>query len=72
MNRYQELITLVQSFESDFRKFYEKENREAGVRVRKNMQELRQLAQTIRDEIQENRAEFAPKIPRKKKGDKEE
>lgn len=69
MNRYQELLNLVHSFESDFRKFYEKENREAGVRVRKNMQELRQLAQTIRDEVQDTRAEFAPKIPRKKKTD---
>ena len=72
MNRYQELLTLVQSFESDFRKFYDKENREAGVRLRKNMQEVRQLAQTIRDEVQNHRAEFVPKIPRKKKSDTED
>jgi hypothetical protein len=72
MNRYQELLALVQSFESDFRKFYEKENREAGVRLRKNMQELRQLAQCIRDEVQNNRAEFAPKIPRSKKSTSKE
>lgn len=66
-DRYGELIKLVQSFEQDFTKFYDKENREAGVRLRKHMQELRDYAQKIRDEVQQYRAEFAPKIERKKK-----
>ena len=43
-DRYGELIKLVQSFEQDFTKFYDKENREAGVRLRKHMQELRDYA----------------------------
>ena len=67
-DRYGELMKLVQSFEQDFTKFYDKENREAGVRLRKHMQELRDYAQKIRDEVQQYRAEFAPKIERKKKG----
>lgn len=66
-DRYGELIKLVQSFEQDFTKFYDKENREAGVRLRKHMQELRDYAKKIRDEVQQYRAEFAPKIERKKK-----
>jgi len=66
-DRYAELVVLVQSFEQDFTKFYQKENREAGVRLRKHMQELRDYAQKIRDEVQECRSEFTPKIERKKK-----
>lgn len=52
MNRYQELLDLVKSFEKDFEKFYVKHNKTAGVRVRKHMQDLRQLSQDIRVEIQ--------------------
>lgn len=52
MNRYQELLNLVQSFEKDFDKFYGKHNKAAGVRVRKHMQDLRKLAQDIRLEVQ--------------------
>lgn len=52
MNRYQELIDLVKSFERDFEKFYGKQNKTAGVRVRKHMQDLRKLAQDIRLEVQ--------------------
>ena len=51
-DRYQELKDLVESFEQDFSKFYEKQNKAAGVRVRKHMQELRQFAQDIRSEVQ--------------------
>lgn len=58
MNRYQELLTLVKSFEKDFEKFFEKNNKTAGVRVRKHMQELRKFAQDIRTEVQ-NRKEGA-------------
>ncbi len=56
MNRYQELLDLVKSFEKDFEKFFEKNNKTAGVRVRKHMQELRKFAQDIRAEVQ-NRKE---------------
>jgi len=43
---------MVQSFEKDFERFYKKGNKTAGIRVRKNMQELRRTAKSIRDEIQ--------------------
>ncbi len=51
-DRYQQLKDLVDSFEQDFSKFYDKQNKAAGVRVRKHMQELRQFAQDVRSEVQ--------------------
>lgn len=48
--------------ESDFEKFYDKKNSAAGTRVRKGMQELKNLAQSIRTEVQnaKNSAAAAP------------
>jgi hypothetical protein len=51
--RYLELQELVRSFEKNFVKFYYKGNKEAGVRLRKNMQTLRAFAVSIRDEVQD-------------------
>lgn len=53
MNRYEELQALISTFEKDFTKFYDKGNKEAGIRLRKQMQTLRAFAKTIRDEVQE-------------------
>jgi Histone H1-like protein Hc1 len=53
MNRLQELRDLLNTFEKDFVKFYEKGNKSAGTRVRKHMNELKRKAQEIRKEIQE-------------------
>ncbi len=50
--RLQELMDLIQSFEKDFDKFYTKENKSAGTRVRKHMATLKRKAQEIRNEIQ--------------------
>lgn len=52
MNRYQELLALVQSFESDFEKFYDKGNKSAGTRLRKHMNEIKKYAQDVRMEVQ--------------------
>jgi hypothetical protein len=52
MKRFDELRELVMSLEGDFEKFYEKENNAAGTRVRKGMQDLKNLAQEIRLEVQ--------------------
>jgi cell division protein FtsB len=52
MNRHQELLDLVESFRADFEKFYEKGNKTAGTRLRKQMQELKNKAQAIREEVQ--------------------
>ncbi len=53
MNRYKELQDLLASFEKDFEKFYDKQNKSAGTRVRKAMNELKRKAQEIRKEVQE-------------------
>ena len=52
MNRYQELMELLASVKDDFEKFYDGGNKAAGTRVRKSMQDLKQLAQEIRLEVQ--------------------
>ncbi|MFM8569260.1 MAG: histone H1 [Candidatus Kapaibacterium sp.] len=52
MSRYESLVSLVQSFEGDFAKFYGKGNKAAGTRVRKHMQELRKLCAELRTEVQ--------------------
>lgn len=46
--------------ESDFEKFYDKKNSAAGTRVRKGMQELKNLAQSIRTEVQNTKNTAAP------------
>ena len=56
MSRFSELQELLNSFEKDFIKFYEKGNKSAGTRVRKDMNELKRKAQEIRKEIQDIKA----------------
>ena len=56
MSRFSELRELLDSFEKDFVKFYEKGNKSAGTRVRKDMNELKRKAQDIRKEVQEMKA----------------
>jgi hypothetical protein len=53
MQKFQELKNLIASLEGDFDKFYNKGNSAAGTRVRKGMQELKNVAQEIRSEVQE-------------------
>ncbi|GGG50760.1 hypothetical protein MUN84_00195 [Hymenobacter sp. 5516J-16] len=52
MSNFSQLKDLVMSLEADFEKFYDKGNSAAGTRVRKGMQELKNMAQTIRTEVQ--------------------
>ncbi len=65
MQRYEQLLQLIQSCRRDFERFYQKQNRRAGIRLRKRMQELRRLAKEIRDEIQQLRRTFPPKPKRR-------
>lgn len=51
MENFQKLKELVASVEADAGKFYNKANNAAGTRVRKAMQELKNLAQVIRNEV---------------------
>ena len=51
MKNYNKLKELVASAEGDFEKFYDKGNSAAGTRVRKAMQEMKNLAQDVRKEV---------------------
>lgn len=51
MNRFEQVKDLVASLEDDFVKFYEKGNKAAGTRIRKGMQELKNIAQEVRKEV---------------------
>ena len=53
MKKFEEIRDLVLALEGDFAKFYDKENQAAGTRVRKGMQELKNVAQDIRKEVQD-------------------
>lgn len=53
MSRFKQVSDLVMSLEGDFEKFYDKGNQAAGTRVRKGMQELKNLGQEIRIEVQD-------------------
>ena len=53
MKRFEELKSMVESLEADFEKFYDKKNNAAGTRVRKGMQDMKNLAQEIRLEVQD-------------------
>jgi hypothetical protein len=52
MNKFEQVKNLIMSLESDFDKFYDKNNQAAGTRVRKGMQDLKNMAQEIRIEVQ--------------------
>jgi hypothetical protein len=54
-DRFNELQGFVNDLERDFQQFYQKGNKAAGTRVRKGMQELKKMAQDIRNEVQEKK-----------------
>lgn len=53
MSRFDQLKTMVMEMEDDFSKFYDKDVQAAGTRVRKGMQDLKNIAQEIRLEVQD-------------------
>ncbi len=55
MKKFTEVKNVFAALEADADKFYNKVNSEAGTRVRKGMQDLKNLAQSIRLEIQESK-----------------
>ncbi len=59
MDRFQELIDLIQTYKVDFDKFYQKKNKSAGVRLRKHMADLKRKAQEIRNEVQDIKAKMS-------------
>lgn len=67
MSKLTQLLDIISLMEEDYRKFHEDQNREAGIRLRKQLQEIRTLAKLMRNEIQETKQQFKPKIIRSKK-----
>lgn len=53
MSRIDEVKNLMTELEDDLDKFYNKGNKAAGTRARKQLQDLKKLSQDIRLEIQE-------------------
>ncbi len=53
MKKFDQLRDLVANLEDDFTKFYDKGNQAAGTRIRKGMQDLKNMAQEIRTEVQD-------------------
>lgn len=51
MDKFGKLKELLASVEGDADKFYNKGNAAAGTRVRKTMQDLKNLAQEIRNDV---------------------
>ena len=55
MENFGKVKELVASVEADAKKLYENGNAAAGTRLRKGMQELKNLAQSIRAEVTEKK-----------------
>jgi hypothetical protein len=52
MSRFAEIKSMVDSLEGDMDKFYNKNNKAAGTRARKTLQDLKKVSQEVRLEIQ--------------------
>ena len=55
MELYEQLKNLVAGLEEDFSKFYEKNNKAAGTRVRKGCQDIKNLCQEIRVNVSDKK-----------------
>lgn len=66
MKKFTEAKNLIESLEADADKFYNKANSAAGTRVRKGMQDLKNLAQAIRLEVQDMKNKEAENEAKKK------
>jgi hypothetical protein len=55
MEKFEKVKELLSAVEADVTKFYDGGNAAAGTRVRKAMQDLKNLAQEIRSEVTEKK-----------------
>lgn len=55
IDKFQELKSIVKDLEVDAEKFFVKGNSAAGTRVRKTLQDIKNLSQEIRVEIQDSK-----------------
>jgi hypothetical protein len=51
MENFNELKETLLALEEDVTKFYDKNNKAAGVRLRKGLQDIKSLAQAIRQDV---------------------
>jgi len=56
--RTNEMDSLVENFKMEYTKFNEKGNKAAATRARKYLQEIRNLAKDLRDEISSTKREM--------------
>ncbi len=55
MEKFNKIKALITELEADADKFYNKGNSAAGTRVRKGLQDLKNLAQEVRLEVQDKK-----------------
>jgi hypothetical protein len=55
MEKFEQIKSLITEAGLDIEKFYEKGNKSAGTRIRKAMQELKKLAQEVRQDVQDTK-----------------
>jgi hypothetical protein len=55
MDKFNEIKSIVESVADDVEKFYVKGNKAAAVRIRKAMQDIKNLAQEVRVHVQETK-----------------
>ena len=58
MELFNELKALVAGLEEDATKFYEKNNKAAGVRLRKGLQDIKSMSQALRVDVSEKNKRF--------------
>lgn len=58
MEHYKKLEEIFTGLQSDFEKFYENNNKAAGLRIRKSMQELKKIAQDVRIDVLNRKKEL--------------
>lgn len=51
MENFNELKEMLLALEEDAAKFYDKGNKAAGVRLRKGLQDVKSMSQTIRQDV---------------------
>jgi len=51
MDKFNQLKDLVAGLEEDATKFYDKNNKAAGVRLRKGLQDIKTLSQALRQDV---------------------
>ncbi|OJW69372.1 MAG: hypothetical protein BGO68_02635 [Candidatus Amoebophilus sp. 36-38] len=63
---FERIMEHIKDLEDDFAKFYDKGNKTAGTRIRKGMQELKEMAQSIRLDVQNRKNATTPSSSKKK------